>query len=201
VPHVEALLWSDYLCPWCYLGRASSDVLESLDVTITRLPFELHPDVPVQGRVVRPGGRLAAVLDHIGAECAALGMPFRPPVRIPRTRRALEAAELVRTRWPGAFVALDASLFDAVFVHGLDLGDQAVLDQLIERAGAPIDAVREAIEDGAGRAGVQAAMELARSHGVSATPTWLLDSGLMIPGFQPREVLTRWVERIRQRSG
>jgi predicted DsbA family dithiol-disulfide isomerase len=197
---VQATLWSDYLCPWCYLGRDRSSLMESLGVTITRLPFELHPDVPLTGRAVRPGGRLHAVLERIGAECAEVGMAFRMPTTIPNTRRALEAAEVVRTSWPRAFASLDESLFEAVFVRGDDIGDREQLDHLIERAGAPRDEVVHALEAGAGADGLQAAMELARSHGITATPTWLLESGLMIPGAQPREVLTRWIERIRQRS-
>jgi predicted DsbA family dithiol-disulfide isomerase len=198
---VEAVLWSDYLCPWCYLGRDSTRLMTSLGVTVTHLPFELHADLPMTGRDVRPGGRLAGVLARIGEECAAVGLPFTAPRRIPNTRRALEVAEVVRARWPGVFATLDDALFEAVFVHGDDLGDPSVVDALVERAGAPIDEVRAALEGGAGRAGVEAAMELARSHGVASTPTWLLEGTLMIPGAQPREVLTRWIKRIRQRSG
>jgi predicted DsbA family dithiol-disulfide isomerase len=164
------------------------------------LPFELHPDVPAEGRDVRRGGRLHAVLERIAVECDEAGLPMRVPTRIPNTRRALEVAEVVRTSWPEAFDALDASLFEAVFVLGDDIGDPQEVDRLVERSGAPVGEVVHALESAAGRAGVQAAMELARSHGITATPTWLLESGLMIPGVQPREVLTRWIERIRQRS-
>jgi predicted DsbA family dithiol-disulfide isomerase len=198
---VYAVLWSDYLCPWCYLGRDSTATMEALDVTVTHLPFELHPDVPPSGRVVRPDGRLAALLAHIGAQCAEVGLPFRTPSRLPNTRRALESAEVVRTRWPEQFDAIDTALFESVFVTGEDIGDASVLDSVLERAGAPAVELRSAVDAGAGAQLVAAAMELARSHGVASTPTWVLDGALLIPGAQPRDVLTRWIESIRRRSG
>ena len=67
---MEALLWRDYLCPWCWLGRSRNQVLVDLGVTVTHLPYDLHPEIPPEGRGDRPGGRLDAVFDHIAAECA-----------------------------------------------------------------------------------------------------------------------------------
>ena len=198
---MEALLWSDYLCPWCYLGRDSTATMTELGVDVTHLPYELHPDVPLSGRAVRPDGRLAALLAHIGAQCAEVGLPFRLPARMPNTRRALESAEVVRAQWPDRFDAVDAALFEAVFVTGDDIGATGVLDAVLERAGAPALEVGRAVDAGVGAQLVDAAMELARSHGVASTPTWLLDGVLMIPGAQPRDVLTRWIESIRRRSG
>ncbi len=198
---MEAVLWSDYLCPWCYLGRDSTATMEALGVAVTHLPYELHPDVPPSGRAVRPDGRLAGLLAHIGAQCAEVGLPFRTPARLPNTRRALESAEVVRTRWPERFDEVDAALFEAVFVTGEDIGDAVVLDAVVGRAGAPALEVESAVDGGVGRQLVDAAMELARSHGVASTPTWLLDGALLIPGAQPRDVLTRWIESIRRRSG
>src|SRR5262245_17653644 len=114
---MQAVLWRDHLCPWCYLGRDRTALLESLGVTVDVRSYELHPEIPPEGRAVRPDGRFAAVLDHIAAECEAVGLPFRRPSRIPNTRRVLEVAELVRARAPEAFPVVDAAFYDAQWVH------------------------------------------------------------------------------------
>jgi predicted DsbA family dithiol-disulfide isomerase len=198
---MQVQLWSDYICPWCYLGRDRTELLVSLGVAVTPLPFELHPDLPPQGLRVRPDGRLASVYDVIRRECEAVGMPFRPPTHVPNSRRALETAEVVRRRWPAAFAALDAALFHAHFVTGDDIGDVDVVGTLVDRAGAPAAEVDAAVTRGDGSAAVTSSIDAAREHGIAATPAWLFDESFVVPGVQPREFFERVVSRLRVRTG
>jgi predicted DsbA family dithiol-disulfide isomerase len=195
---MRATLWSDYLCPWCYLGRDRTRLMEDRGVTVIQLPFDLHPEVPAGGVRVRSDGRLARTLEHVARECSELGLPFTPPTRIPSTRRALEVAEIVRRRWPQRFGALDEALFAAVFVHGVDLGDPRVLDDLVDQTGAPVEEVGRMLAGGLGARAIDESMERAREAGVAATPAWLLESGLLIPGVQPRATLARWLDRMQR---
>jgi len=193
-------VWSDYLCPWCYLGRDRTSLLEQLGVTVTPLPYDLHPELPAAGRRVSPTGRLAEVHARIAGECAAVGLPFNPPEHIPNTRLALRAAEIVRARQPEAFASLDAALFAAVFVDGVDIGDPEALADLISRSGGDGDEVCRAAQAGEGADDVRASMEAAHEVGVTGTPAWLLDGRLVIPGVQDRVTVEQWVTRMRARS-
>jgi predicted DsbA family dithiol-disulfide isomerase len=193
---VQAVVWSDYLCPWCYLGRDRTALLETLGVTVTPLPYDLHPELPEVGRRVSPNGRLAEVHARIGAECAAVGLPFNPPEHIPNTRLALRAAEVVRARQPDAFATVDAALFHAVFVTGDDIGDPDVLAEVVSRAGVGGREFVDAASRGEGADEVRASIDAAHENGVTGTPAWLLDSRLLIPGVQDRETIERWVARL-----
>jgi predicted DsbA family dithiol-disulfide isomerase len=186
---MQALLWRDYLCPWCYLGRDRTRLLESLGVTVDVRSYELHPEIPVDGRTVRPDGRFAAVLEHIAAECEVAGLPFRRPSRIPNTRRVLEIAEVVRTTAPQAFPAVDAAFYDAQWVHDEDLGDPAVVDRILGEAGVDVDL-------DAGATLLDESMAEAREHDVTGTPAWWVDDRLLIPGVQDPTTLQRWIERL-----
>jgi predicted DsbA family dithiol-disulfide isomerase len=196
---MQAVLWRDYLCPWCHLGRDRTALLTALGVTVTARAYDLHPDVPAEGRAVRPGGRLATVLDHIAAECAAVGLPFRVPTRIANTRLALETAELVREVAPDAFEAVDAAFYDAQWVHDRNLGDPAVVDGILAAAGIDPDSRRDVREPGAGAAAVERAMAEAWAHDVTGTPAWWIDDRLLVPGVQDRATLERWVGRLAER--
>jgi len=200
LPAVEATCWTDYLCPWCYLGRHRSEVIEDLGVPVHHRPYELHPEIPPEGRPVRPDGRLGPTFDRIEAECAEIGRPFRRPTRMPNTRRALETAEVVRIEHPGAFTALDESLFRAHFAEGLPIDDRDLLDELVTAAGAPPDAVRDAVGRGVGWQAVDASMQDARAAGVTSTPSWLIGDAFLIPGAQEPETVRRWVSRLLDRS-
>jgi predicted DsbA family dithiol-disulfide isomerase len=197
---VHAVVWSDYLCPWCYLGTDRTMLMRELGVAVTVLPFELHPEVPLEGRAVRPDGRLARVFAAIAAECASVGLPFEPPSRVPNSRLALEIAAIVRTIAPDSFDALDASLFRAVFVDGVNIADHHALDGLVAAAGAPIDTVHAELRAGTGRTAVDTSRDAAYEHGVAATPAWLVNDTLLIPGVQPRDTITRWIGRLRERA-
>ena len=162
-------------------------------MTVDVRSYELHPEVPPEGRAVRPDGRFAAVLEHIGAECRAAGLPFRRPSRIPNTRRALEIAEVVRSTAPEAFPAVDAAFYDAQWVHDEDLGDPAVVDRILADAGLAVDL-------DAGAPLVEQAMAEAREHDVSGTPAWWVADRLLIPGVQDRDTVERWVNRLKERA-
>jgi predicted DsbA family dithiol-disulfide isomerase len=197
---VEAVAWSDYICPWAYLGRDRTRVLVDLGVAVTTLPFELHTEIPAGGRPNRRGGRLDHVFDVVEAECVEIGVPFRRPERTPSSRRALETAEVVRRLAPGAWVALDESLARAHWVDGHDIADPEVVDHLVADAGVdPVEA-RELVADGVGTTALRASMDRARELGVTATPAWWVGDALLIPGAQPRETMRRWVRRLLERA-
>jgi predicted DsbA family dithiol-disulfide isomerase len=184
---VRVTVWSDYVCPWCYLALDREALLEDMGLEVVVLPFELHPEIPPGGAALRPGGRTAAVFDRVGAECESAGLPFRRPDRTPNSRDVLAAAEHVRRTAPKAFPALHRSLFAAHFAGGLDLGDAGVVDDLVRGAGA---------EPGRDHDGVAAARAAALDAGATGTPAFLFESGLLVPGVQPREQLVRWVEKM-----
>ncbi len=195
LPGVEAECWSDYLCPWCYVGQQRDELMASLGVTVTHLPFELHPEIPPEGRPIRADGRLRATFDRIEEACSAVGMTFRRPTRMPNTRRALETAEWVRTHHSEAFRALHRSLFAAQFATGDPLDDPDLLDALVTTAGAPVGPVRDAVDAGRAEALVSASMARAREVGVASTPTWMVGE-LMIPGALDPATMERWVTKV-----
>jgi predicted DsbA family dithiol-disulfide isomerase len=174
-------------------------------VTVTSLPYELHPEIPVGGISLeeRWGSRYreaSAMYERIEAECERAGLPFRRPVRVPNTRRALGTAEWVRRHQPDAFDAVDRSLFRAHFVDNRPLDDPAVLDELVAAAGADADAARDAVGSGAMEGALHESMEAAIDANVTGTPAWLLDGRLLVPGAQPRDLFEIWVTRLRERS-
>jgi predicted DsbA family dithiol-disulfide isomerase len=176
-----------------------------LGVTVTPLPYELHPELPVGGISLEEGwgaryGEASAMYARIEDECDRAGLPFNRPARVPNTRRALETAEWVRRNEPIAFDALDRSLFEAHFVDNRPLDDADVLDDLVQAAGADAAAARQAVEEGAMHEALRESMDAAIDANVTGTPAWLLDGRLLIPGAQSRDLYEIWVQRLRERQ-
>jgi predicted DsbA family dithiol-disulfide isomerase len=173
-------------------------------VTVTSLPYELHPEIPVGGISLEERwgarfGEASAMYGRIEAECEAAALPFNRPARVPNTRRALLTAEWVRTHQPAAFAALDRSLFAAHFVDNRPLDDPEVLDELVAAAGGDAQRARAAVQAGTMDEALRASMEAAADANVTGTPAWLLDGRLLVPGAQPRDLFEIWVTRLRER--
>jgi len=189
---VEALVWSDYLCPWCYVGLSRSAQLRRLGVEVVTLPYELHPEIAAGGVASR--GRSA--WSAIAAECDEAGLPFHPPERVPNTRAVLEVAECVRRVWPTAFDALESALFRAHFAEGRWLGDPAVVDALVAGAGVDPDEVRRVVAGGEPGEWVDTSMRVAAEVGVAGTPAWLIERKLLVPGVMPPDFYERVVKKL-----
>jgi len=193
---MQVTCWSDYLCPWCYVGQDRSRQLQAMGLDVVHRPFELHPEIGPAGRSVRPDGRMAPTFARVAAECERAGLAFRAPTRMPNTHRALVTAEWVRVNEPTAADRLHAALFDAHFARGLALDDPTVLDALVDEAGASTQDVRAAVDAGVADALLVASMAEARAVGATSTPTWVLPDGFALPGAIDPVTLQRWVSKI-----
>ena len=84
-----------------------------------------------------------------------------------------------------------------------DIGDPAVLDELVDETGLPANEVRALVERGEGDGAVSASMVRARDNGVATTPAWLFGEDgerLVLPGVQRCELYERIVRRLRARG-
>lgn len=170
-------------------------------MNVTCFPYELRPGIPPGGITFEERWRSdpaagEAIYTQVEAECADAGLPFHRPARIPNTRRAHETASYVRNEVPEAFAVLDRSLFDAHFVHGLFLGDQDVLDQLVAAAGADPAEVRRAVDAGEMSEGVDSSMIVAVELGIDGTPAWLIGGQRLVQGLNPRDHYRRIVSDL-----
>lgn len=196
-PAVE--YWADYICPWCYLALDRVDHLVARHgIVVTWRPFELHPEIPPDGGPLPRMTRARDTTDYLTAELAAAGLDVTARSTWSNSRRALALSVWAsdRPEWAG----LHRRLYEAYFVHGLDIGDPDVLSGSAVDAGLPAAEVRRALETGAGLADVAAARERALDLGIGATPGWHFGNGIVLAGAQPRSVFDRVVERNLRRD-
>lgn len=207
---LEVTVWSDYLCPWCYLGLDRAGHLEERHgAVVTWLPYDLHPEIPEGGvdarrayERVAPGQR-DAYMARLRSLAEEAGLPFEPPEHIPKTRKALEASEWVRSEHPGAFPRFHDQLFKAYWAEGRDLESVEVLEDVARECGVATGAVGEAVGERVTREAVDESTEQAQRIGVSGTPGWLLGYGgrqVYVPGAQPHETFDRVVQRLREKE-
>lgn len=187
--HLLLDIWSDYVCPYCYLELP---VLERLReefgdrVLIEWHAYELRPD-PVP--TLDPGGDyLRSVWARsVYPMAEQRNMVLRLPPMQPRSRKALEAAEFARER--GRFDPMHEAIFRAFFEHGRDIGSVEVLIDVGAGIGLDGEALRAALESDRHTARVLEDEATARRLGVTAVPTLVartdgqpLEAGVAVSG-------------------
>ena len=143
--------YSDYICPWCYIGLRRIERLErEFPVDVEWRPFELHPETPRSGfdLSARLGGlpRARAYAENIVALAAESELTIRMPRAVANSHLALEAAEFAREH--GGFDRVHAALFAAYFQDGRDIGDAAVLGEVAGACGIDSEGLRSGARGG-----------------------------------------------------
>ncbi len=191
-------MWSDYLCPWCYVHVPRVRHLEAAHgANVQWLPYELHPHIRDGGLrlEVAYGKGDAEVARQTMARFAAIadenGQPFEPPSRVRPTRKAHTVAVMVGGQAPDRFAEFHDGLFEAIWVN-----DQPVdeTDWLVEQGsgvGLDADEVRSVL-DADGLAPILAASrDKAHELGVTGTPATMFPGGFVLPGLQDHDVIDR----------
>jgi predicted DsbA family dithiol-disulfide isomerase len=199
--HID--VWSDYVCPFCYLHEP---VLERLAedfgdrVEIQWRAFELRPE-PVPTLDPKGAYLLKVWTRAVYPMAQEREMTLRLPPLQPRSRLAHEAAHFAAAQ--GNFAAMNTALFQAFFEQGRDLGDRMVLIDLAKRVGLDPAALQRALSDGSYRKAVLSDEALALKLGVSGVPYMLVrregdsfEQGKEISGAQPWEDVRATVDRV-----
>jgi predicted DsbA family dithiol-disulfide isomerase len=154
---------------------------------VTWLPFDLHPEYPLEGLPRRqlldrygPG-----MTDHVGGMFERVGLTYNPnPEVVPNTRLALRVTELARDQ--GLHDAVHDRLMDAYWDEARDIGAAETLRELAAEAG--VTDVAAVLEGDAYADRVLASTAQAQQLGIHAIPAFVLDSKLLILGAQPQAV-------------
>jgi predicted DsbA family dithiol-disulfide isomerase len=196
---LKVLAYSDYVCPWCYIGWQRVERLQrEFPVDVEWRPFELHPETPatganILGRLGNPA-RAAAYALNIVTLAGESGLTVRMPPVVANSHLALEAAEFAREH--GGFDALHPALFRAYFSEGRDLGDADALCAIARSCGVDDQRLRQALADRTYAARIDDITRGAREDEVVSTPTLIYEGGFRLVGAQDYAVFASVTQRL-----
>ncbi len=202
-------IWSDVVCPWCYIGKrrleaALSTFAHRDEVEVAWRAFELDPSAPAErpgpyvDRLARkygvPVAEAQAMIDQMTAAAADEGLVFRFDIARPgSTFDAHRLLHLALGR--GRQDALKERLLAATFSEGQPIGDRSALVQLAGEVGLDPEEARAVLDSDAFADEVRADEAIAADLGVSGVPFFVIDRTYAVSGAQPADVLLRVLER------
>lgn len=212
---MQVEIWSDVVCPWCYVGKARfEEALRRLgwdddDVTVTFRPFELDRQVPPEGydlteylqRKFGPGASIEAVEGRVAEAGAEQRLEFDwAKARRVNTFAAHQLLEwALATAGPAAQARLKSRLMRAYFAEGGDVSDHTTLAELAGEVGLDGDAAAAVLASGEYGEAVRAAQREARELEVHAVPTFVVERRFAIPGAQDPETFVSVLARMRNK--
>lgn len=200
MPAAHLVVYSDYLCPWCYNAA----------VRLKRIHEEFAPSVRLEWRsfLLRPRPAPGRDLERFRSYTESWLRPAaepdagtfqvwqgdaEPPTHSVPPHLVAKAAALLGEE---SFERIHEALLRAYFAESRDITDEATLRALWEEAGlAPGEFARTQDPEVLRR--VLGQHDEAIELGVTGVPTVVLEgTGALILGAQPLDVYRRWIRRV-----
>jgi predicted DsbA family dithiol-disulfide isomerase len=204
--HIQ--VYSDIICPWCYVGLKRLEAALALierpsDLTVQWRPFELNPTMPSPGMdrntyleaKFGSAEAVASMLDHVRQAGRESGIAFAFE-RIPKTPNTFEAHRLV---WlagrEGRQAAMVERLFRGYFEEGMDLSQRATLVQLATEAGIDPQTAGAWLASQEGIHAVRGEEQAGLELGIRAVPYFYIVGHAGLSGAQPPPVIADWLRQ------
>lgn len=202
--HLRVEVYSDYTCPWCYVGTARLDRLREelapeVELRVEWKPFEIHPEVPAEGLPVAalgyPQEQWEMMVAHLRTQAESEGLEVAEHTHVANTHEALAASAYVQAEEPDRFEDFHAGLFRAYFGEDRNIADPEVLAAVAGDAGVDSDRMARSLAEGRYERALQETTTTARRLGITGTPTFVFEERYGAVGAQPVEELRRVAER------
>lgn len=178
---------SDYICPWCYIGKqrlqkAINALSNQFDFEINFLPFQLNPEMPESGlnrkeyRSKKFGSweKSQAMDVQVTEAGKSEGLEFNydKVLITPNTLKAHLLTAYAQAMNKHELIA--ASIFKAYFTDGKDIGNTAVLLDIAKEEGLNIYEVQESMQSVKNKKHLNELEELNRERGINSVPVFII---------------------------
>jgi predicted DsbA family dithiol-disulfide isomerase len=204
-------VWSDYVCPFCYIGKRRLEV--ALDqfphkeqVEVEFKSFELDPNSPknigqnIHEVLAQKYGmsveKAKEANQGVGQQAATVGLTFNFDAMKPtNTFDAHRLAKFAKTQ--GKEPVVSEKLLHAYFTESKHIGDFETLADIAEASGLNRQEVLEVLHDqNAYATEVRKDESLAQQYGVRGVPYFVINQKYAISGAQPTETFIGALQKI-----
>ena len=210
-------IFSDVVCPWCYIGKRRFDRAVTnlataginLILEVNYQPFQLDPTAPigapspVRDAYAKKFGsqeRADEILKHVTTVAATEGINFQMDIAVrANTSRAHRLIALAQTTELD-HTKLKESLMIAYFCEGRDISNIDTLIDIGLTFGLNHAQVSEMLNSEQSSQQLDADLSRARELGVTAVPTYVFNEQWSVPGAQDTETFERVLKKLNQQE-
>ena len=193
----EVVVYFDYCCPFCYLGKLELDRLEKEPgIIIDWRYYQIHPEYPDTGLPL--GDALGSEREMLAWQSVELHVrernkaPIKKPAKISNTLKAQLASEYARTL--GRFREFQTKVYETYFLEGKGIGTEDEVLAVGMKIGLDPVELKKSFNNSEFLKKVRSDDEEARSLGVTGIPT-IMVNGRLAMGALPYDELKYFVNR------
>ncbi|AHV96230.1 DsbA family oxidoreductase [Paenibacillus sabinae] len=202
-------VWSDYVCPFCYIGKrrlehALSQFPEQDKVEVEFRSFQLDPDAGPTSKSIHEllAAKYGMTVEQaktmnaqVADQAMGVGLDFRFDTMIhANTYDSHRLAHFAKTK--GLEAGLTERLMKGYFTDGLNLGDRETLAALAAEAGLDKEEATNVLNSDAYAEEVKADIEAAQRLGVTGVPFFVFNNKYAISGAQPGPVFSEVLDQV-----
>ena len=178
-PLLRVTLFTDYICPFCYIGDLRLQHLQNdYEVLVNFRFIEIHPDTPAQGTTIDTldysDEQWQGMMDGLLEMAREEGITLAPVRMLANSHRALLLAEAVKKEGRDIFYVFNQALYREYFLSGRNIGDVEVLRKIARDSGVSDSVIENAWSDAELEKILQMNMSMAVKAEVSGTPTFFI---------------------------
>lgn len=208
-------VWSDYVCPFCYIGKKQLELaLQQTGyegaVQVEYKSYLLDPSTPVdasesvyenlQNKYRISLEEVKNMTANVAARAQEVGLTYNfDDMKNANTVKAHRLAKWAETQGKGK--EFTEQVLKAYFLDGQAIGQTEVLLTLAEQVGLAHEEAKKIVEGSQFEREVQEDIAVAQQLGVRGVPFFVIDNKYGISGAQPKEVFEQTIEKAAQEAG
>lgn len=189
-------VYTDYVCPWCYLCTGRIDkIIQNYSITTQIIHFPLHPDTPEEGMTLEAlffgsSYDFKTAEKHLAKHMDKEGLLYNRPEFTYNSRLAQELAA-----W-----AVDAhdehrihdALFRAYFVEGMNIAKIENLIRIAASINLPEHEAAKVLEKRSYQSRIDEDWKRSQNKEITGVPAFVMSDSCVV-GAQPYEILKKMV--------
>lgn len=181
-PKLKIIAYSDYICPFCYIGYHRIEQLKKeFNLEVDWRPFEIHPETPKEGALTEelpfPKGYLEMAYANVKRLADEDGLTLKFTRKLPNSRLALYISEFARKK--GKFDEFHKLVLDKYWIDGKDIGDKHLLLDIAESVGLERNEIENYLTTEEPYNEVQKSLKEIRAYGLNGVPSFVIEDRLI----------------------
>lgn len=203
-------VWSDYLCPWCYIGEANLDnaIADlSINATVVYKSFQSNPtlqgaftvnEIAKQSGFSLEEARKKSKYIEDMASSANVELHMDSVIMV-NTMDAHRLAYMAKQRGHGK--AMAKRIFEASYLEAKNIADPNVLTELGEEFGISKEETIAMLKNNQFRAKIKSEIKEGINNGLRGVPYFVINKKYSLSGAQPKEVFIETLSAILEDDG
>ncbi|MEI7883193.1 MAG: DsbA family oxidoreductase [Actinomycetota bacterium] len=219
VAPMRVIIFSDVVCPWCYIGKRRLDTAVAnlrargveVDLDISYKPYQLDPTAPIgqsmpvaEAYAKKFGGAEKAqqILAHVTNIASQDGIVFNMDIALRANTLMAHRLLVMAERDYGNDVQarLKERIMQSYFTDGDDIAHVDVLAKCARQVGIPQDTATQFLLSDECVIDVKESLQMAAENGITAVPTFIFNDQWSVPGAQDVEMFERVIQRLSEQK-